>query len=110
VRERSVYFAYDAADIARQYTAMIERHGQYLRDHQSVKVIIEGHADERGGSEYNLALGQRRSDSVRSALRLLGVKDAQMEAISFGEEKPAAAGHDELAWQKNRRADIVYGK
>jgi peptidoglycan-associated lipoprotein len=107
-RERSVFFEYDAVDIAPQYRPLLERHGQYLRTHPAVKVIIEGNADERGGPEYNLALGQRRSESVKSALRLLGATDAQLDAISFGEEKPVAAGHDETSWQRNRRADIVY--
>jgi peptidoglycan-associated lipoprotein len=71
-------------------------------------VVIEGHTDERGGSEYNLALGQRRSEAVRQALELLGVKDSQVEAVSFGKEKPADEGHDETAWAKNRRAEIAY--
>ena len=109
-RERSVYFEFDAAEVGREYAPLIERHGQYLRSNQTIKILIEGHADERGGSEYNLALGQRRAEAVRSALRLMGVRDAQLEAISFGEEKPAASGHDEAAWQKNRRADIAYPK
>jgi peptidoglycan-associated lipoprotein len=71
-------------------------------------VRIEGHADERGGAEYNLALGQRRAETVARALRLLGVKDGQLEAISHGEERPRASGHDETAWAQNRRADIAY--
>lgn len=109
-RERSVYFEYDAVEIAPQYRPLLERHGQYLRTHPALKVIIEGNADERGGAEYNLALGQRRSESVKSALRLLGATEAQLEAISFGEEKPVASGHDEPSWQRNRRADIVYAR
>ncbi len=71
-------------------------------------VTVSGNTDERGGSEYNLALGQRRAQSVKSALGLLGVQDAQVEAISYGKEKPKATGHDEAAWQQNRRADVVY--
>jgi peptidoglycan-associated lipoprotein len=70
--------------------------------------VIEGHTDERGGREYNLALGQRRSEAVRRALGLLGVTDAQVEAVSLGKEKPAVEGHDESAWQQNRRAEIAY--
>ena len=70
--------------------------------------MIEGHTDERGGREYNLALGQRRSEAVRRALNLLGVADSQVEAVSLGEEKPASAGSDESAWSKNRRAEIAY--
>ncbi len=71
-------------------------------------VTVAGNTDERGGSEYNLALGQRRAQSVKSALGLLGVQDAQVEAVSYGKEKPRATGHDEAAWQQNRRADFVY--
>jgi peptidoglycan-associated lipoprotein len=71
-------------------------------------VVVEGHTDERGGSEYNLALGQRRAEAVRHALELLGVQDSQVEAVSFGKEKPAVEGHDEAAWAKNRRAEIAY--
>ena len=107
-RERSVYFAFDDTTIAREYVPVIERHGQYLQRNGTLRIVVQGNADERGGSEYNLALGQRRADAVRAALRIYGIKDAQVEAISFGEEKPMAAGHDEAAWQKNRRADIVY--
>jgi len=109
-RERSVYFDFDTAAVRREYMPLIERHGRYLSSNQSLKVVIEGNTDERGGSEYNLALGQQRAEAVRSALRLMGVRDAQVEAISFGEEKPAALSGDEVAWQKNRRADIVYPK
>jgi peptidoglycan-associated lipoprotein len=71
-------------------------------------VRVEGNTDERGGAEYNLALGQRRADAVKSALEVYGVKDGQVESVSYGEEKPKAAGHDEQAWAQNRRADIVY--
>jgi peptidoglycan-associated lipoprotein len=107
-RERSVYFSFDDATIARQYAPVIERHGQYLQRNGTLRIVVQGNTDERGGSEYNLALGQRRADAVKAALRIYGVRDAQVEAISFGEEKPMEGGHDESSWQKNRRADIVY--
>ena len=106
--QRSVFFAFDDFSIAKEYTAMLERHGQYLAANPKLAIKIECHADERGGSEYNLALGQKRADAVRQALKLLGVKDAQMEAVSWGKERPRATGHDEAAWVQNRRADLQY--
>ena len=106
--ERSVYFEFDDATLARQYLDVVERQGQYLSRNAALKVRVEGHTDERGGTEYNLALGQRRAEAVRRALELYGVKAAQIEAVSFGEERPKAAGHDEAAWAQNRRADIAY--
>jgi len=106
--ERSVYFDFDEATLARQWLDLVERQGRYLSRQPALKVRVEGHTDERGGAEYNLALGQRRAEAVRKALELYGVKAAQIEAISFGEERPKASGHDEPAWQQNRRADIAY--
>jgi peptidoglycan-associated lipoprotein len=106
--ERSVYFEFDDATLARQWLDLVERQGQYLSRNAALKVRVEGHTDERGGSEYNLALGQRRAEAVRKALELYGVKAAQIEAVSFGEERPKASGHDEPAWAQNRRADIAY--
>ena len=108
--ERSVYFDYDEFAIKPQYTALIERHGKYLASKPSLTVRIEGHADERGGAEYNLALGQKRAEALVRALQLVGVKPTQMEAISWGEERPQAAGHDEAAWAQNRRDDLQYPK
>jgi peptidoglycan-associated lipoprotein len=105
---RIVYFDYDSNAIKPEYQSLIEQHARYLKENAKRHVVIEGHTDERGGSEYNLALGQRRSEAVRQALELLGVKDSQIEAVSFGKEKPAVDGHDESAWAKNRRAEIVY--
>jgi peptidoglycan-associated lipoprotein len=107
-RERSVYFEFDDTAVRGEYAPLIQRHGQYLQSHPSMKVVVQGNTDERGGSEYNLALGQRRAEAVRAALRVYGVRDAQVEAVSFGEERPQADGHDEGAWRQNRRADIVY--
>ena len=106
--ERSVYFEFDEATLARQWLDLVERQGQYLSRNAALKVRVEGHTDERGGTEYNLALGQRRAEAVRKALELYGVKGAQIEAVSFGEERPRSSGHDEAAWAQNRRADIAY--
>ncbi len=106
--QRVLHFDYDSAAIRDEYRALLEAHAQYLKQTRAAKTILQGHADERGSREYNLALGQRRAESVYKALSLLGVADAQMEAVSFGEEKPVAEGHDEEAWQQNRRAEIVY--
>ncbi len=87
---------------------MLSAHASYLKANAKQKIIIQGNTDERGTAEYNLALGQRRSDAVRKSLNLMGVSDDQMEAVSFGKEKPKAEGDNEAAWAQNRRADIVY--
>jgi peptidoglycan-associated lipoprotein len=103
-----VYFDYDSYVIKPQFQSLIEGHARFLKANNGRKISIEGHTDERGGREYNLALGQRRSEAVRRALGLLGVTDSQVEAVSFGKEKPVAMGSDEAAWSQNRRAEIVY--
>jgi peptidoglycan-associated lipoprotein len=105
---RLVYFDYDSFQIKAESQALIEQHARFLRANPQRKVSLEGHTDERGGREYNLALGQRRSEAVRRAFGLLGVPDTQLEAVSFGKEKPAEAGSDEAAWAKNRRAELFY--
>ncbi len=105
---RSVYFDFDDYTVKKEFTTLIERHGAYLASNFKVAIRIEGNADERGRAEYNLALGQKRAESVRRALKLLGVPEAQMEAISWGEEKSRATGHDESAWAQNRRVDLQY--
>ena len=105
---RSVYFDFDTDAVKAEYRPLIEAHARFLAAQPEAKVQVEGNADERGSREYNLALGQRRSDSVGRVLRLLGARPEQVETISYGEEKPQAAGHDEAAWARNRRADIVY--
>jgi peptidoglycan-associated lipoprotein len=107
-RKRSVFFAFDQSTFNDEDKAIVELQGRYLAQHPEVNITVAGNTDERGGSEYNLALGQRRSQSVKTALGLLGVKDGQVEAISYGKEKPRATGHDEAAWQQNRRADFTY--
>lgn len=105
---RTVYFDYDSFAIRPEFAATLEAHAKYLAANSNRRVALEGHTDERGGREYNLALGQKRGEAVRRALSLLGVKDAQMEAVSFGEEKPAVVGFDEAAFAKNRRVELTY--
>lgn len=109
-REHSVYFKFDDATVGPDARAVVERHGHYLAQHPSVKTAVQGNTDERGGAEYNLALGQRRAEAVKAALKVYGATDSQIEATSFGSEKPVAKGHDEEAWRQNRRADIVYSR
>jgi peptidoglycan-associated lipoprotein len=103
-----VYFDFDSYVVKPEFQGAIETHAKYLTANKARKIAIEGHTDERGGREYNLALGQKRSEAVRRALALLGVADSQMEAVSFGKEKPAASGSDEGSMAKNRRAEIFY--
>jgi peptidoglycan-associated lipoprotein len=105
---RSVYFNFDDALLKSEFSSLVERHGKYLLANPKLAIRIEGNTDERGSAEYNLALGQKRAEAVRQALKVLGVKDAQMEAVSWGEEKPKAKGHDESDWAQNRRADLQY--
>ncbi|NDY91632.1 peptidoglycan-associated lipoprotein Pal [Ideonella sp. TBM-1] len=106
--ERSVYFDFDKFDIKPEFNGLVELHGRYLASNPSLAIKVEGNADERGSKEYNLALGQKRAESVVRALKSFGAGDKQMEAISWGEEKPVATGGNEAAWGKNRRADVVY--
>ncbi len=104
--QRIVYFDFDSFVIKSDYKSMLEAHAQALSADRAKRVVIEGHADERGGREYNLALGQKRAAAVLNSLKLLGASEGQMEAVSFGEERPAAAGSTEEAWAKNRRAEL----
>jgi peptidoglycan-associated lipoprotein len=106
--KRSVYFDYDRYSVKTDDRATLEAHARYLSAHKDHRIMIQGNADERGGSEYNLALGQKRAEAVRKSMQLLGVQESQMEAVSFGKEKPKAEGHDEAAWAENRRADLAY--
>jgi peptidoglycan-associated lipoprotein len=105
--DRSVYFDFDSYVVRDDGKPVIEANAKYLSSHKNVQVLIQGNTDERGGTEYNLALGQKRAEAVRKSLAILGVSDSQVEAVSFGKTKPKAAGHDEAAWAQNRRADIV---
>jgi peptidoglycan-associated lipoprotein len=106
--QRRLLFDYDSSAIRDEYRTLLEMHAKFLIKENSARLILQGHADERGSREYNLALGQRRAESVFNALNLLGVPDAQMEAVSLGEEKPVVEGHDESAWAQNRRTEILY--
>lgn len=105
---RLVYFDYDSFVIKPEFQTVIASNARLVNSQPGRKVAIEGHTDEMGGREYNLALGQKRAEAVRSALAILGVAQTQMEAVSFGKEKPAMAGNDEAAFSKNRRAEIRY--
>ncbi|KQO14475.1 peptidoglycan-binding protein [Acidovorax sp. Leaf76] len=105
---RIVYFDYDSYVIKPEFQSLIEAHSRFIKSGGNRKVMIEGHTDDRGGREYNLALGQKRAEAVRRSLGLLGVPDNQIEAVSFGKEKPAAAGNSEDAHAQNRRAELSY--
>jgi len=105
---RIVYFDFDSYVVKADAQPQIEAHARFLKASSARKVQIEGHTDERGGREYNLALGQKRAEAVRRSLGLLGVSDAQMEAVSYGKEKPASEGHSEDAYAQNRRAELSY--
>lgn len=106
--KRSIYFEFDQFTIQEQYRPIVEAHAKYLGANRARRIVVEGHADERGSREYNLALAQKRAEAVKRALLLLGVTEVQVETVSFGEEKPRAQGSTEEAWTENRRADIVY--
>lgn len=105
---RVVYFDFDSFAIRTEFQSALENHARLLKSDKAKKISIDGHTDERGGREYNLSLGQKRSEAVRKALALLGVSENQMEAVSFGKEKPAVVGSTEAAMEKNRRAEINY--
>ena len=107
--KRSVFFDFDSFVIKQEARALIEAHARFLVQNPQMKMLIQGNTDERGSREYNLALGQKRAEAVRKALEIMGVSNAQVEAISFGEEKPRATGSNESAYAENRRADLVYG-
>jgi peptidoglycan-associated lipoprotein len=106
--KRSVYFDFDKFEVKEQYRPLVEAHAKFLRDNPSAKMLVQGNADERGSREYNIGLGQRRSDSVKKMLLLLGAKESQIEAVSLGEEKPQCSDHGEDCWAKNRRDDMLY--
>ena len=106
--KRSVYFDFDSYVVKDEYKPLIEAHAKYLQGNRNTRMTIQGNADERGSREYNIALGQRRADTVKRMMQLYGATDAQIEAVSFGKEKPRNPGHDEAAWTENRRDDIVY--
>ena len=107
-KQRSVYFDFNSYTVSEQYRSLVETHGKYLVSAPQQRVVIEGNTDARGGSEYNLALGQRRAEAVRRMLTLLGVSDTQVETISLGKEKPKALGNTDADYAENRRADFNY--
>lgn len=106
----TVYFDYDKSDVTAEGRKIIEAHARYLSANPKVRVTLEGHADERGTPEYNLALGERRAKAVDQVMKVLNVTKGQLETVSFGEERPAVIGSDESSWTKNRRVEIVYSK
>jgi peptidoglycan-associated lipoprotein len=106
--KRSIFFDFDSNLVKDEFKPIVAAHARYLQQNRGAKMRVEGNADERGSREYNLALGQRRSDTVRQMMTLLGANGGQIETVSFGEEKPRRTGHDEESWAENRRADILY--
>ncbi len=106
--KRSVYFDYDSFVVRDEFKPMIEAHTKYLNANRNARLTIQGHTDERGSREYNIALGQKRADAVKRMMTLQGVQEIQIETISFGKEKPRNLGHDESGWAENRRDDLVY--
>ena len=106
--KRSIYYDFDRFDVKDEYRGLVEAHAKYLRESPNARMLVQGNTDERGGREYNLSLGQRRSDGVKKMLVLLGARENQVESVSLGEEKPQAEGRSEEAWAKNRRSDMLH--
>ena|SRR5688572_33471981 len=106
--KRTIYFDFDSSEIRGEGTDIVAAHAKYLAANGAMKVRLEGHTDERGSREYNIGLGERRAQAVRRALLLQGASEGQLSTVSYGEERPSAAGSDEAAWTKNRRVEIVY--
>src|SRR5579872_3061929 len=106
--KRVIYFDFDSSEIKAEGTEIVAAHAKYLASHATARVRLEGNTDERGSREYNIGLGDRRAQAVRRALLLQGVNEGQITTVSYGEERPADPGHDESAWAKNRRVEIVY--
>ncbi len=105
-----IYFDFDRSDIRPEYASLISAHAKLLAASSNIRIRVEGHTDERGSREYNIALGERRAQAVRRALMLQGAGDAQLTTVSYGEERPAVPGSDEAAYEKNRRVELVYGR
>lgn len=106
--KQTIYFELDSSQIRPEFEPVVTAHARYLSSHPSQRIILAGHADERGSSEYNIALGEQRAKSVERVMRAQGVTSGQLEVVSYGEEKPAAQGHDETSWEMNRRVEIGY--
>ncbi len=106
--KRSVYFDYDKYDVKPEYKDLVTAHAKFLANNRQFKILIQGNTDDRGSREYNIALGQKRSDAIKKMLTLLGAREDQVESVSLGEEKPKHEGSDEAAWAENRRGDMLY--
>ena len=106
--QRSIFYDLDQYDIKDEFKPLVEAHARYLRDNPGRKMLIQGNTDERGSREYNISLGQKRSEGVKKMMQLLGAREDQIESVSLGEEKPRSEGHDEAAWAQNRRSDVLY--
>lgn len=106
--KRSIYFDYDSYEVKAEYKDLVGAHAKFLANNRQFKMLIQGNTDERGSREYNLALGQKRSDAIKKMLTVLGAREDQVESVSLGEEKPKNDGHDDAAWADNRRGDMLY--
>ena len=106
--KRSIYFDYDKYDVKPEYKDLVAAHARFLSNNRQFKMLIQGNTDERGSREYNLALGQKRADSIKKMLTLMGAREEQVESVSLGEEKPKSEGQNEAAWAENRRGDMLY--
>ena len=106
--KRVIFFEFDSYVVKDEYKPVIEAHSKYLQANRNARMTVQGHADERGSREYNIALGQRRADAVKKMMLLYGAGEVQIETVSFGKEKPRREGHDETSWAENRRVDIIY--
>jgi peptidoglycan-associated lipoprotein len=106
--KRTIYFDFDSFVVKDEFRPIVDAHAKYLQANRSARLTLQGHADERGSREYNIALGQKRADAVKKLMQLLGATEIQIETVSFGKEKPKVEGHDEGAWAQNRRVEIIY--
>ncbi|MEQ1529495.1 MAG: peptidoglycan-associated lipoprotein Pal [Methylococcales bacterium] len=106
--KQTIYFMLDSSQVQEDFVPVIAAHSQYLASHGNQRIVLEGHGDERGSREYNIALGEQRAKSVANMMKVQGVSESQIEVVSYGEEKPAAFGHDEASWEMNRRVEVVY--
>jgi peptidoglycan-associated lipoprotein len=104
----TIYFMLDSSQVQSDFVPVIAAHAQYLVAHPSQRVVMQGHGDERGSREYNIALGEQRAKSVANMMKVQGVSDGQLDIVSYGEEKPASLGHDEASWELNRRVELIY--